>query len=318
MNDGYGRNINYLRLSVTDLCNLRCIYCMPEKGVCKKSHSDVLRFEQIVHIVSILAKMGINKIRLTGGEPLVRKGIVSLVKMLKSISGIDEIALTTNGLLLTEMAKSLKNAGLNRVNISIDSFKPDIYRYLTRGGDVHKVINGIHHARKIGLEPIKLNVVLIKDINDGEILDFINLTKKYEIDVRFIELMPIGEVAKWNEKRFVSIEEIFKRVPTLEEIKNNDKSSPAVYYKLPGASGKVGLISPISCKFCENCNRIRMTAYGKLTYCLHSDYELDLNLILKNGGNIKEEVLKFTSKKPFEHQLDKGKYIKKSMFRIGG
>lgn len=318
MNDGYGRKINYLRLSVTDLCNLRCIYCMPEKGVCKKSHSDILKFEQIINIVHILADMGINKIRITGGEPLVRKGIVSLVKKLKAIPGIDELALTTNGLLLPELAKPLKEAGLNRVNISIDSLKTDVYDYLTRGGDVSKVIDGIHHARKVGLEPIKLNTVLIRGVNDAEIEDFVNLTKQYAMDVRFIELMPIGEVAKWNESRVVSFEEVLKRMPALVPVLNRDKSSPAVHYKLPDAPGRVGLIRPISCKFCNHCNRIRMTADGKLRYCLHSDHELDLKVILQNGGDIKEEVLKYISKKPLEHELDKGNYIKKSMFRIGG
>jgi len=318
MIDGYGRKINYLRLSVTDLCNLRCVYCMPKEGVPKANHDDILSFEEMEELVRVLAKMGIEKVRLTGGEPLVRHGIIDLVKRLKKINGIKELTMTTNGLLLSTMARQLKEAGLDRVNISMDSMKPDVYHTLTRGGKVEEALEGILAAIKVGFDPIKLNTVLIKGYNDDEIEAFVQLTKKYTIDVRFIELMPIGEVANWNESRYIRFNEVLEKVPELIAVKGDDPSSPAVYYRLPEGKGKIGLIRPISCKFCSNCNRIRITSDGKLKYCLHSDHELDLRKLLHAGKDLSKEIQTYLLQKPLEHQLEEGKYIKKSMSRIGG
>ncbi|TCO77406.1 cyclic pyranopterin monophosphate synthase subunit MoaA [Marinisporobacter balticus] len=318
MKDGFGRNINYLRLSITDLCNLRCRYCMPERGIDKCDCESILRFEEVDKIVSDLIEMGIDKVRITGGEPLVRRGIVQLIEKIGNHERIKELAITTNGILLEEMAEGLKRAGLNRVNVSLDTLDPHKYKYMTRGGDLKKVQQGIQKAMDVGLTPIKLNCVLIGGFNDDEIRNFVELTRNQAIDVRFIELMPIGEVAKWNEDQFISNDEVLKQVPELISVEKDDPSSPATYYRLPDSLGRVGLIRPISCKFCEDCNRIRLTSDGKLKYCLHSDDELDLKEVLRNQQDIHLAVQTYINKKPHEHQLDKKKYVKKSMFRIGG
>ncbi len=237
MIDQFGRTINYLRLSVTDRCNLRCKYCMPEEGIDKLEHGDILKFEEIDTIVGHMANLGIDKVRITGGEPLVRRGIVDLIKMLHRHELIREIAMTTNGLLLAEMAEDLKKAGLRRVNISMDSLNPMRYQTMTRGGDLSKVLEGIEAAKRVGLTPIKINVVLIKGFNDDEIADFVKMTADSDIDVRFIELMPIGEVATWSKEHFMSNQEVLERVPELMPMISKDPSSPAVYYKLP--NGKI-------------------------------------------------------------------------------
>jgi len=318
MIDQFGRTINYLRLSVTDRCNLRCKYCMPEDGVEKLEHHEILRLEEIDKIVGHMAHLGIDKVRLTGGEPLVRSGIIDLIKMLHAHDTIREITMTTNGILLAEMADDLKKAGLRRVNISMDSLKPLRYQAMTRGGDLNKVLEGIEAAKRVGLTPIKINVVLIKGFNDDEIGDFVNMTKDDEIDVRFIELMPIGEVANWSEEHFMSNQEVLVRVPELLPTIAKDPSAAAVYYKLPNGKGKVGLISPISCKFCENCNRVRMTAEGFLKYCLHSNEEIALRPLLKNEKLLIHTLRRTIFDKPEEHHIETGEHMSKNMVEIGG
>ena len=318
MIDQFGRTINYLRLSVTDRCNLRCKYCMPEEGIDKLEHGDILRFEEIDTIVGHMANLGIDKVRITGGEPLVRRGIVDLIKMLHRHELIREIAMTTNGLLLAEMAEDLKKAGLRRVNISMDSLNPMRYQTMTRGGDLNKVLEGIEAAKRVGLTPIKINVVLIKGFNDDEIADFVKMTADSDIDVRFIELMPIGEVATWSKEHFMSNQEVLERVPELMPMISKDPSSPAVYYKLPNGKGKVGLISPISCKFCENCNRVRMTADGFLKYCLHSNEEIALKPLLKNEKLLIHTLRRTIFDKPEEHTLETGQFMVRNMVEIGG
>jgi len=318
MIDGFGRKIDYLRLSVTDLCNVRCRYCMPEKGIEKCNHDKFMSFEEIDSLVGKLITMGIKKIRITGGEPLVKNGIVDLVRKIKQYEGLEELVMTTNGILLEEMAYDLKSAGLDRVNISLDTLNSNKYKYMTRGGDLEKVMRGILAAEKVGLGPIKLNCVLVGGFNDDEIGDFVKMTKFKKIDVRFIELMPMGEVALWHEDKLVKSEEVIKRIPSLHPIERIDPHSPAAYYKLPDGLGKVGLIQPMTCKFCSDCNRIRLTSEGKLRYCLHSDDELDLMNILKEGGELENSIKNYLQRKPKEHGLENRNYIKRNMVSIGG
>ncbi|OPL08706.1 MAG: cyclic pyranopterin phosphate synthase MoaA [delta proteobacterium ML8_F1] len=318
MIDGQGRNINYLRISVTDRCNLRCKYCMPEKGVEKIAREDILSYEEIDKIVGVMARLGVDKIRLTGGEPLVRPDIVTLVKKIRSHPQIREITMTTNGIYLEEMAEDLKKAGLNRVNISLDTLNPQGYREMTRGGDLKKALKGIQAARQAGLTPIKINVVLINGFNDGEIEDFVAMTRDEAVDVRFIELMPIGEVANWSKSHFISNEEVLRRVPGLVPVKGDDPSSPATYYRLPRGKGKVGLISPISCKFCSLCNRIRLTSEGFLKPCLHSDEEIPLRPLVDSPDLLEATLRRTVFNKPAEHHLEEGKIISRNMFKIGG
>ncbi|MCF8018921.1 MAG: GTP 3',8-cyclase MoaA [Vallitaleaceae bacterium] len=318
MIDSYGRKINYLRLSVTDRCNLRCQYCMPENGIEKMEHKDILSIEEMDAIVGIFAKMGITKIRLTGGEPLVRGGILTLIEKIKAHTEIKEVALTTNGLLLKDMAQDLKDSGLDRVNISVDSLDPEKFSRMTRGGHLDDLLAGIKEAKRVGLTPIKLNVVLIGGFNDDEIPDFVAMTKEEAIDVRFIELMPIGEVARWSKNNFLANQTVLEQVPELTPVEEEDPSSPAKYYRLPGGKGKIGLISPITCKFCEDCNRIRLTPEGKLKYCLHSDEEFDLKKALDEGVDLSKYIIESIRKKPKEHNLENGKSILRNMVQIGG
>ena len=318
MLDSYGRSINYLRISITDLCNLRCRYCMTDKGVIKKEFEEILTLEEIEKITKEFVKLGINKIRITGGEPLVRKGILKIIREIGSLKEVKDFAMTTNGTMLKKYAKELKNAGLNRVNISLDTLNPKKYSHITRGGDIKNVLEGIEEAKKVGLTPIKLNVVLIKGFNEDEIEDFVNLTRDENIDVRFIELMPIGQVCQWSLNRYLSNNTVLEKCSYLERIESADKSSPAVYYKLKNVKGRVGLINPISCKFCSNCNRMRLTADGKIKACLHSDEEIDIMKYLRQDMDISGILKNIIKDKPKEHNLEDGSYIKRNMMAIGG
>lgn len=318
MEDAYGRKINYLRISVTDLCNLRCKYCMPEDGIPKIRHEDILTVEEFYEIAKVFVSLGIDKVRITGGEPLVKRGMVSVIEKIGSLDGVKDFAMTTNGTLLGRYGKDLKEAALDRVNISLDTLDEDKYSYITRGGKLKDALNGIKVAGEVGLKPIKINTVLIGGFNDDEIVDFVNLTLDNDIDVRFIEMMPIGQAADWAESNFVSNDLVLERARNLEKITNPDKSSPAVYYKLPNAKGRVGLINPISCKFCSECNRIRLTAEGKLKLCLHSDREIDLKRALREGKDLKELIKNIIREKPRSHNLEVGKYILRNMNQIGG
>lgn len=318
MIDSYGRNINYLRISVTDLCNLRCRYCMPEEGITKIHYNEILRLEEIYELAKTFVSLGVNKIRITGGEPLIRKGIVNLVENIGKLKGINDFAMTTNGILLKKHAKALKDSGLNRVNISLDTLNEKKYYDITKGGCLKDVLEGIEEAKRVGLTPIKLNVVLVGGFNDNEIENFVSLTKDEEIDVRFIELMPIGQAKDWSLDKFISNKVVLEKVRELEEITKEDMSSPAKYYKLPNGKGKVGLINPISCKFCDNCNRVRLTADGKVKPCLHSNAEIDLRTPLRSGEDIKKIIVDLVKDKPKEHNLEGGEYINRNMIAIGG
>ncbi|MBV4428202.1 GTP 3',8-cyclase MoaA [Clostridium tyrobutyricum] len=319
MIDKYKRNINYLRISLTDRCNLRCRYCMPEEGVVPKlNHEDILRFEQILKIIKASSLIGINKIRYTGGEPLIMNGIDNLIYETSSIEGIEDISITTNGILLCDAAGDLKKAGLNRVNISLDTLNEKKFNSITRGGDLNKVIQAIEKCISLGYSPVKINVVLLKGINDDEIQDFINLTLDMPIHVRFIELMPMGTAVDLYKDENIKCDEIIKNFTVLEHI-TNEKSSTAELYKLPGAKGLVGFIRPISCKFCSSCNRIRLTSTGTIKPCLHSKQEYDIKPYIENEENLILLLKKIILSKPVEHHLEAGiSSSKKMMYEIGG
>ncbi|WFA08181.1 GTP 3',8-cyclase MoaA [Tissierella sp. Yu-01] len=318
MKDSFGREINYLRISLTDRCNLRCEYCMPEKGVNKLNHEDILNFEEMFELIKVFVELGINKIRLTGGEPLVRLGVVDFISKISKLNGIKEITMTTNGTLLKDYAQELRDAGLNRINISLDTLDKDKYREITRGGELSKVLDGIEAAKDAGLTPIKINTVLIGGFNDDEIPEMVNLTKEYKMDVRFIELMPIGEAAAFASHKFIPNSKVLESVKELEKVQSEDISSPATYFKLPDGKGKVGIINPISCKFCSNCNRVRLTSTGKLKLCLHSNREIDLKNALRNKENIKLIISNAILTKEEEHHLEDKEYITRNMNQIGG
>ncbi len=319
MKDSFGREISYMRISVTDRCNMRCKYCMPEEGVENLGHDKILSFENIERIVRAAVALGITKYRLTGGEPLARKGIVSLIERLAKIEGVEALAMTTNGTLLEDQAEALKKAGLDRVNISIDSLKYDKYEEITRGGDLDAAFAGVNAALRVGLTPLKLNVVAMAGFNDNEILDFVQLSINHPIDIRFIELMPIGQAGKNNGYRYLSSDEIKMKLPGLIRLDKQD--GVADIYKYPEALGSIGFISPMSHQFCGSCNKIRLTAEGKLKPCLHTDEEIDLKEILNMDDDelLKDAIRNAILRKGDKHHLNDGaKPVDRSMSQIGG
>ncbi len=274
MIDHYGRRITYLRLSVTELCNLRCRYCMPEDGICKKKHDDMLTREETVCAVRACAALGIRKLRITGGEPLVKAGIVDLCRECASVGGIEEVCLTTNGTLLPKLAVPLREAGVSRLNISLDTLQPDKFRYITRIGELRDTLAGLEAALDAGFDKVKINSVLIGGFNDGEIAALAELTRKYPVDVRFIELMPMYDSGDFGPEAFIPYTVVTDRLPELEPAPAD--GGVAKLYRLPGAQGNIGLISPVSAHFCTACNRIRITADGKIKPCLHSSDEISI------------------------------------------
>lgn len=285
LRDGFHRTIDYLRISVTDKCNLRCIYCMPSGGVVPIEHKEILRYEEIARILKVAAKIGVRRVRITGGEPLVRKDIARLVQLIKQIPGIRDLSLTTNGILLEQHAEELAGAGLNRVNVSLDSLSAEKYGEITRGGNLDAVLRGIQAAEKAGLVPVKINMVPIRGINDSEIEAFAKLTLNTSYQIRFIEFMPFDSQDLWSPERFVSVDEIRSRVGNIGTLVPAPvrKSGPAHYFRLEGAQGVIGFISPLSNHFCGECNRLRMTADGKLRPCLFSETEIDLKPALRQN-----------------------------------
>ena len=313
MKDRFGRNITYLRISVTDLCNLRCKYCMPESGVESLCHSDILSIEEIVEIVKVASKNGIKKIRLTGGEPLVRRGFINLCKQISEINEIEDIAITTNGVYLKEMVDELFENKVRRINFSLDTLIKEKYNDITRRNDFDKTMESLFYAIKKGFK-VKINVVLIGGFNDDEIQDFVNLANDYDLEVRFIELMQIGETANWSKDKFVSNKIVLEKVPKLEF---DGVSGVAKIYKIKGQRGRIGLISPISCSFCEDCNRIRLTSDGKLKPCLHSKDEINLKGL--SGEELEEVFKRGIFEKPEKHHLEDGKSESaRDMNKIGG
>jgi len=324
--DNNHRIINYLRLSLTDRCNLRCIYCMPEEGVSFTPHSEILSYEEILHVVGLCAMHGIRKVRLTGGEPLVRKGIISFIERLGYIDGLEEITLTTNGVLLKEFARPLHDCGIRRINVSMDTLRPERFRHITRRDYFDRVWRGIEEAETVGLNPIKINIVAMKGVNDDEILDFARLTYNKPYHVRFIEMMPLGERNIWNPEIFLSVEEILARIRCLGPLRRVDSESldgPARRYILEGAKGEIGFIGALSHHFCEKCNRLRLTADGNLRGCLFSDHETDIKTPLRQGkeDSYLLELIKDTIKnKPEDHGINIYNLRKcaRSMNSIGG
>lgn len=315
MIDQYGRTIEYMRISVTDLCNYRCVYCMGPEGVEKREHSDLLRFEEIAEIAEAAADCGIRKLRLTGGEPLVRHGIAELCRMLRAIPGIEELTMTTNGSRLRELAAPLKEAGLDRLNVSLDTLDPMRFREITRCGELKDVLDGLEAALRAGFTGTKLDVVLLGGINTDEIAALAALTEREPISVRFIELMPMGACAGFPKERFVSADAVLKALPTLEQI---GADGVAERYRLPNAQGTIGLIRALSRNFCANCNRIRLTADGKLKPCLHSTAEFSVRGL--HGQALRDAVAAAIAAKPPRHHLDAQGVsdTPRAMYQIGG
>ncbi len=326
--DDFGRAINYLRVSVTDRCNLRCVYCMPAGGIGKQAHSEILRYEEIALVVRAAAELGVRKVRLTGGEPLARLGLPDLVRILAAIPGIDDLSITTNGTLLADHAQTLAEAGLQRVNISLDTLRPERFERITRLGRLDDVWAGIAAAQAAGLAPIKLNMVVVRGLNDDEVVDFSRRTLSDGWHVRFIELMPIGANVDWAGDGAVPIREVRDRIETalgpLEaaEADSPAGNGPARYYRLPGAAGTVGFIAALSDHFCRACNRLRLTADGRLRPCLMSDDELDLRPALRAGADlamVKGMLLRAIRLKPERHHLDQAQPPQgRTMSEIGG
>ena len=315
MKDLKGRNITYMRISVTDKCNLRCTYCMPEEGVPPLCHGDMMTVDETIMAAKAGASLGISKIRITGGEPLVRKGIVDLCRGIAEIPGIDEICMTTNGTLLPIYAKALREAGVDRLNISLDTLNPQKYNQITRIGDLGQALEGIRAARDAGFTELKINVVLMAGFNDDEIPEFVEMTRNENLDVRFIELMPIGSGTEMD--AYVSCDKVLETVPQLIPLQRTD--GVAELYQLPGGVGRVGLIRAISCKFCEKCNKIRLTADGKLKPCLHSEIEVSIKGL--DQAQTKDAIVKAIEMKPEDSgNLDQQhpSCAGRSMHQIGG
>ena len=326
MNDSYAREINYLRISVTDLCNLRCRYCMPEEGIDNKlGHKNVLSLEEYARVVKVAARAGIRKVRLTGGEPLVRKNLVQLVRYIADIPEIDDIAITTNGILFPRLAQEMKAAGLNRINISLDSLKEDRYAYITRVGDLGQAKRAVFKALEMGLNPVKINTVVIRGFNDDEIVDFARMAHEYPLHIRFIEFMPIGDLRFWKKERMMdadTIKGIVEKEFSLNVTRDIQGNGPARYYQTEGGQGSIGFISPMSNHFCAQCNRIRMTADGMLRGCLYEKRETDLKPALLSGDE--DEILRLIDqtimRKPARHHMNEGwgRENERKMYQIGG
>ena len=317
MIDRFGREITYLRISVTELCNLRCRYCMPEDGVCKKTHEEMLTEDEIIMAVRAAASLGIRKLRITGGEPLVKKNIVSICQRAAAVPGIKEVCITTNGTLLPELAKPLREAGVSRVNISLDTLDPEKFRYISRVGELDQAVAGIRAALDAGFDKVKLNTVLIGGFNDDEIPTLAELTRRYPIDLRFIELMPMYDSGDFGPEAFIPYTVVLDRLPGLEPMATN--GGVARLYRLPCAQGNIGLISPVSAHFCGTCNRLRLTADGKLKPCLHSGDEFSIKG-LDYDGMVEELRLAIENKPSWHGALDAHNRSRagRNMNQIGG
>ncbi len=309
MQDKNHRTISYLRLSVTDRCNLRCIYCMPEEGIQFTPHSDILSYEEMLHLVRLSVQRGIRKVRVTGGEPLVRKGFTGFLDNLCSIQGLEEVGLTTNGVLLKRYAADIRRCGICRINVSLDSLKPERFFRITGRDCFEQVWEGIEEAERVGFDPIKINVVAMKGVNDDEILDFAELAVKKPYHIRFIELMPVGGGNGWTPNKFMPTDEIYQRLQSmgnLVPVTSNPYDGPAQRYKIEGSQGEIGLIGALSHHFCSVCNRLRLTAEGSLRGCLFSDEETDLKTPLREGkgDEVLMKLIEWTiENKPEDHGL---------------
>ncbi len=324
--DSYQRKIDYMRVSVTDRCNLRGYYCMPEEGMPLVSHNDIMSFEEIELLIRAAISIGFTKVRITGGEPLVRRGIVDLIGKINKIDGLNDLSLTTNGVLLEELAVDLKEAGINRINISLDTLRRERFKKITRMDSFDRVLKGIDAVLSVGMSPVKINVVLIKGVNDDEVMDFVEMTREQYLSVRFIEFMPASETGDWNDKKVISsstlITEIEKKYP-LTIVEEKLGAGPSVNYRVAGFKGTIGFITPVTSHFCEECNRIRVTADGKIRSCLFSDKESYILPLLREEKEITEIgdfILKSLETKPKCHNINGVKFrsCQRSMSKIGG
>lgn len=318
MTDGYGRKIEYLRMSVTDACNLRCTYCMPEEGMRSCPCKSALSADEFIEIASAAAELGMKKLRITGGEPLVRGDIVELVCGLGKIEGVEDMSMTTNATLLAPLAEDLYKAGIRRINISLDTLDAKKYEDITRGGRLSSALEGLRAAMYAGMSPVKLNTVLIGGFNDTEIEELAELTISYPVELRFIELMPIGDTTGFSESAYIPNSVVLQRLRELEPVES-EPHSVARLYRLPHAQGRIGLISPLSKHFCAECNRLRLTADGCLKPCLHSAEEIPIRGL--HGGELKSAILTAVSHKPEMHvelSAAQRSESKRSMYRIGG
>lgn len=327
MKDSFGRTIEYLRLSVTDRCNLRCLYCMPDEGVESVGHNQILTYEELERVAAAAVRLGVRKIRVTGGEPLIRRGVVDFVRTLVQLPNSPEIVLTTNGLLLAEYAEQLKAAGLSRVNVSLDTLNPERFSQLTRRGGLSQVLEGLEVAQSVGLAPIKINMVPIRGVNDDEIADFARLTLQRECDIRFIEFMPVrSDLGYTAEQRVceVDILDSLRQVGDLAELEHSSLDGPARMYRYEEGRGRLGVITAVSRHFCGECNRLRLTADGRLRPCLMSDKEIDLLTTLRETNpsisDIEAILLGAAHDKPKGHQLEQGDVPmrQRTMKDIGG
>ncbi len=324
--DPYKRRINYLRISITDRCNLRCRYCMPEEGIPLISHQQILNYEELLRIIRVFAKEGISKVRLTGGEPLIRKGIVDFVASISQIEEIKDLSLTTNGILLKGLASDLKRAGLKRVNISLDSLRRDRFFQITRRDEYERVWDGIIESLQVGLSPVKINMVAIQGINDDEIEAFAKLTFHLPLTVRYIEYMPSGNGDAWKQSDILTLSQIkdrLERIGHLIPIPPEKWDGPAMRFYFEGAKGELGLIGAVSTHFCQDCNRLRLTSDGRIRSCLFSDEEIDLRELLRSGGSdqdLRDRLWIALQVKPERHHISTRQFKKcqRNMSAIGG
>jgi len=323
--DRYKRNLNYLRVSITDRCNLHCIYCVPRELIPKCTHKEILRYEEILRLIRIGVQLGVTKVRVTGGEPLVRKGVYGFLEELTAIEGLTDVSLTTNGILLKKNIRRIKSSGIKRINISLDTLNREKFQKITGHDRFHEVWKGIELAHEMGFEPVKINVVVMKDVNDDEIEKIAELSVSYPFHIRFIEHMPLGKTGTGNNPGLLA-PEIKSRVSALGElvpIGNGQNDGPAERYKFEGAKGEIGFILPISHHFCDKCNRLRLTASGQLRPCLLFDYQEDLKGPLRKGcldQELVEIFIRAIRSKPFEHNLSIGgsSNVHDQMCAIGG
>ena len=325
LRDRYHRIINYLRISVTDRCNLRCAYCMPEEGVPSLDHTEILTYEELLRVARAAVRLGIWKIRVTGGEPLVRKGVLGFLSELARLPGVRDLCLTTNGILLAETAAELRRAGLRRVNVSLDTLRPERFERIARRGGLDRVLAGIRAAREHGLRPVKVNVVAMRGVNDDELPDFVDFARAEDVEVRFIEFMPGS--GEWDESRVIPAAEVLERLSSrfrLEPVRELRSSGPSRTYQLPDGT-RIGVISPLSDHFCGTCNRLRLTAAGRLRTCLFSSREIDLRRVLRSGvgDGVLEAVLRgAVARKPPGHGMESTapapEADRPAMNRVGG
>ena len=309
--DPYGRRITYVRISVTDRCNLKCVYCIPD-GMEWMPKGEILRYEEIARIAGVFTRMGVRRIRITGGEPTVRPDLPRLVRLMRGQGDVEEISLSTNALLLAPMARALRDAGLDRVNVSLDSLRADRFRVITRGGEIAKVLEGIEAAEREGLHPIKVNVVAMKGVNDDEIEEFARMTRERPWHVRFIEMMPLAGNEGTQSVRFLPTDEIHARLTAIEDLipdRPPAGNGPATYFRYAGARGSIGFITPLSHNFCDDCNRVRLTARGHLRLCLFGDNEIDLRTPVREGASdadLERIIRTSVLVKPDRHHLELG------------